>query len=101
MSFELLQQVRIVDMNNELLTEVTFRHGSYTGIAVAVGATVISYPLGLKEFEVVYDRRSHEPAHYKIVDIELDLLAEPVVTRVLLEKVTLIVGQHDVGQIVE
>jgi hypothetical protein len=97
MSYHLLQKVRIVDMNNEVLTEVVFNHGTYESSAVAVGATVICSPLGLKQFEVVYDKRDEEPARFKIVDVEIDLVHKPSETRVLLEPITLIVGHHDVG----
>lgn len=97
MSYHLLQKVSIVDMNNEMLTEVTFDHGTYDSAAVAVGSTVICPPLGLKQFEVVYDRRNQDPARFKIVDVEIDLVRLPSETRVLLEPITLIVGQHDVG----
>jgi hypothetical protein len=55
--------------------------------------------LGLKEFQVVYDKREQEPSRFKIVDIEIDLIRKPAVTRVFLEPVTLIVGQHDVGTV--
>lgn len=99
MNYRLLQKVRIVDMNNEVLTEVLFDHGSYESSALAVGATVICSPLGLKQFEVVYDKRDKEPARFKIAEVEIDLVQRPSETRVLLEPVTLIVGQHDVGTI--
>jgi hypothetical protein len=55
--------------------------------------------LGLKEFNVVYDTREGKIARYKIVDIEINLVMQPAVTRVYLEPIKLIVGQHDIGEI--
>ncbi|WJH34844.1 hypothetical protein N6H14_01280 [Paenibacillus sp. CC-CFT747] len=64
----------------------------------AIGATVINHALGLKPFDVVYDRREGRISRSKIMDMEIDLLGDGTAVRVFLEPVTLIVGQHDVGQ---
>ncbi|MVP00783.1 hypothetical protein [Paenibacillus lutrae] len=93
------QWVKIVDMNNEAMSEQLFNHGEVAGAALSVGATVVTHPLGLKKFEIVYDsREGMEPARSKIVDIEVDMLNQPSTTRVYLEPQVLILGQHDVGE---
>lgn len=99
MKFLICQMVKIVDMNDEMLSEVLFHHGEQEYPSWSVGSSVLTYQLGLREFEVVYDTREGKQQRSKIVDIEIDLIAEPIVTRVYLEPLTLIIGQHDIGQI--
>lgn len=99
MKYSILQSVKIIDMNDEIMSEVLFDHGGHELPTLAVGSSVITYQLGLQQFEVVYDKREGKQQRSKIVDIETDLLTSPPVTRVFLEQVTLIIGQHDVGQI--
>jgi hypothetical protein len=96
--YDICQLVKIVDMNDELITEVVFDHGEVETPIPTIGATVITFPLGLKKFTVVYDKRTHEAKRSKIVDLEINLMGESSVVMVLLETVTLIVGQHDVGE---
>jgi hypothetical protein len=86
-------------MNDEIMSEVVFNHGEYDSPSLAVGSSVLTYQLGLKQFDVVYDRREGKEARYKIIDIEIDLIRHPVTTKVFLEPVKLIVGQHDVGEL--
>ena len=99
MRYDICQVVRIVDMNDEIIHEVVFEHGKVEASTPTIGATVVSHPLGLKEFTVVYDKRSGEPMRTKITDLEISLLSEPSVVKVFLEPITLIVGQHDVGEV--
>lgn len=99
MKYTLCQQVRIVDMNEEILSEVLFEHAEVDTPQPVLGATVITYQLGLRQFEVVYDRREGKTMRSKITDMEIDLLGDANKTRVYLEPVKLIVGQHDVGLI--
>jgi hypothetical protein len=98
MRYDICQLVKIVDMSDELITEVVFNHGEVETPIPAIGATVVTYPLGLKEFTVVYDKREMEAKRSKIIDLEINLLGETSVVKVFLEPVTLIVGQHDVGE---
>ncbi|THF77065.1 hypothetical protein [Cohnella fermenti] len=97
MQYQFVQQVKIVDMNEEIIAEVLFEHGEFETAALSIGTSVLIQQLGLREFTVVYDKREGKIARYKIADIEIDLIAQPTVTRVYLEPVTLIVGQHDIG----
>lgn len=97
MKYTLCQTVRIVDMNDEILTEVLFEHGDVDTPQPVLGATVVTFQLGLKQFEVVYDKREGKTSRSKIIDMEINLLGDNNVTRVYLEPVKLIVGQHDVG----
>ncbi|OPH46879.1 hypothetical protein BC351_13185 [Paenibacillus ferrarius] len=99
MRYQFCQYVTIVDMNEEILSEVLFEHGEFESNALAIGSSVVIYELGLKQFEVVYDKREGKTARNKVVDIELDLIKQPTVTRVYLEPVRLIVGQHDIGEV--
>ncbi|UJF34673.1 hypothetical protein [Paenibacillus hexagrammi] len=99
MRYQFCQSVTIVDMNEEILSEVLFEHGEFDSPALSVGASVVTYQLGLQEFNVVYDKREGKTTRAKIVDIEIDLLKQPTVTRVYVEPVKLIVGQHDIGLI--
>ncbi|MEC0232414.1 hypothetical protein [Paenibacillus alba] len=99
MRYQFCQYVTIVDMNEEILSEVLFEHGEFESNALAIGSSVVIYELGLKQFEVVYDKREGKTARNKVVDIELDLIKQPTVTRVYLEPARLIVGQHDIGEV--
>jgi hypothetical protein len=96
--YDICQVVKIVDMNDELIHEVVFDHGVVKTPIPTIGATVITYPLGLKKFTVVYDKRADEAKRSKIIDLEINLMGETSVVKVLLETVTLIVGQHDIGE---
>ena len=96
MQYIICQVVDIVDMNNELIREVLFEHGAIDTPSFSIGCSVITFALGLKEFEVVYDKRI-DPVRTKIVDIEYSLINQPPVIRAYLEPVKLIVGQHDIG----
>ncbi|MCR8633296.1 MULTISPECIES: hypothetical protein [Paenibacillus] len=100
MKYSICQSVKIVDMNDEIISEVLFEHGEHELSAIAVGSSVITYQLGLQQFEVVQDKRTGKQQRSKIVDIEIDLLVKPATTRAYLEPVVLIIGQHDVGEIV-
>lgn len=100
MKHQFYQQVTIVDMDEEILSEVLFDHGEFETAALSLGSSVLIQQVGLKEFNVVYDKRDGKIARYKIADIEIDLVALPTLTRVYLEPVKLIVGQHDIGEIV-
>lgn len=97
MKYTLCQLVRIVDMEDEILTETLFKHGDVETPQPVIGASVLTYQLGLKQFEVVYDKREGRTSRSKIIDMEIDLLGDTNITRVFLEPVKLIVGQHDVG----
>lgn len=97
MRYQFCQYVTIIDMNEEILTEVLFEHGEFDCPALPIGASVVSYELGLKEFEVVYDKREGKTVRFKVVDIEINLIHSPTVTRIYLEPQRLIVGQHDIG----
>lgn len=99
MQYNICQFVKIVDMNSEIISETIFDHGDYESPALAIGSSVVTYSLGLKQFEVVYDKREGLISRHRIIDIEIDLIRKPTVTKVFLEPITLIVGQHDVGQI--
>ncbi|MFD0672741.1 hypothetical protein [Cohnella sp. GCM10027633] len=99
MQVQFCQQVKIVDMDEEIIAESLFEHGEYETAALSIGSTVLIHELGLREFNVVYDRREGKIARYKVVDIEIDLITQPAITRVYLEPVTLIVGQHDIGEV--
>ncbi|WP_281885531.1 hypothetical protein [Paenibacillus sp. YYML68] len=97
MNYLICQKVTIVDMNDEIITEALFEHGSYDLPSLSIGHSVVTYQLGLKEFEVVYDKREGKMQHFKVVDVEINLMDEPAVMRAYLEPVKLIVGQHDIG----
>ncbi|MGG1519578.1 hypothetical protein ABE504_29525 [Paenibacillus oryzisoli] len=99
MLYQFSQYVTIVDMNEEILSEVVFEHGEYDVNAVAIGSSVFTHQLGLRQFEVVFDKREGKTTRYKVVDIEINLIEQPTVTRVYLEPVQLIVGQHDIGAV--
>ncbi|TVY10492.1 hypothetical protein [Paenibacillus cremeus] len=99
MNYTICQWVRIVDMNDEIMSEVLFQHGEFEAPALTVGSSVVSYQLGLREFDVVYDTREGKRQRSKIIDVEIDLITKPTTNRVFLEPVTLIIGQHDIGQI--
>ena len=99
MNYQFCQQVKIVDMDDEIISEVLFEHGDYETAALSIGSSVQIHQLGLKEFNVVYDKREGKIARYKVADIEIDLVTKPAIARVYLEPVKLIVGQHDIGEI--
>lgn len=99
MKYLICQQVKIVDMNEEIMAEVLFRHGEYESSLWSVGSSVVTHQLGLKQFDVVYDKREGKVQRSKIFDIETDLMADPISTKVFLEPVTLIIGQHDIGEL--
>lgn len=99
MKYRISQTVRLVDMNDEIIREVLFEHGEVEGPLPPIGASVVTHSLGLKEFDVVYDKREGKISRTKIVDLEIDLLGDQTVKRVFLEPTTLIVGQHDVGSL--
>lgn len=86
-------------MNDEIIHEVMYEHGEFNGVYPVVGGSVLNHQLGLQQFDVVYDKREGRTTRTKIIDVEFDLLENPMVVRALLEPVTLIVGQHDVGLI--
>jgi hypothetical protein len=98
MRYKICQYVTIIDMNEEIMSEVLFEHGEYDAHTLAIGASVLSYQLGLKQFEVVYDKREGKTSRFKVIDIELDLINLPIVARVFLEPQKLIIGQHDIGE---
>ncbi|SEO81039.1 hypothetical protein [Paenibacillus sp. OV219] len=98
MHYQFCQRVTIVDMDDEIISEVVFEHGEYETAALSIGSSVLTHQLGLKEFDVVYDRREGKITRYKVADIEIDLITQPVITRVYLEPAKLIVGQHDIGE---
>ena len=98
MRYDICQLVKLVDMNDELITEVLFDHGEVENPIPTIGATVVTYPLGLKQFTVVYDKRAFKESRSKIIDLEINLMGESKIVKVLLETVTLIVGQHDIGE---
>ncbi|CAI6063456.1 hypothetical protein [Cohnella sp. JJ-181] len=97
MKTEILQQVTIVDMDEEIIARVDFSHAADLAGSLAIGWSVVTYPLGLREFEVVYDRREARKVSSKVVDIEIDTTSETRTVRAYLEPVKLILGQHDVG----
>jgi len=100
MNYGIRQLVQIVDMNEEVIREVLFDHGQLDAFGFSLGCTVITHPLGLREFEVVYDtRKSDESVRSKIIDIEYSLIDVPVMIWAYLESVQLIVGQHDIGNV--
>jgi hypothetical protein len=100
MKYLICQSVKIFDMNDEIISEVAYDHGEHDLSSLAVGSSVITYQLGLQQFEVVQDKREGKQQRSKVVDIEIDLLSKPVTTRAYIEPVTLIIGQHDVGEII-
>lgn len=99
MNYSIHQQVKIVDLNEEPLQEVIFDHGEIEAAGVTLGCSFVTTALGLKEFEVVYDKRHGNTQRCKIIDIEFSLVDSPMVARVYLEPVVLIIGQHDVGSV--
>lgn len=99
MIYTICQTVRIVDMNDELIAETLFMHGELETPNFSIGCSVITATLGLRQFEVVYDPRLEDKNRFKIVDIEFDMMERPMITRAYLEPITLIVGQHDIGEV--
>ena len=101
MNYGICQLVRIVDMNNELIREELFDHGLLdTPAGLSFGCTVITHQLGLRQFEIVYDKR-FESVRSKIIDLEFSLITKPPLVKAYLEPIELIVGQHDVGEATE
>lgn len=98
MKYKICQMVKVTDLNGELLQEVEFEHGELEVAHFSIGCSVITQTLGLKQFQVVYDRRYEKTQRCKIVDIEFSLVDHPIVTKAYLEPVSLIVGQHDIGE---
>ncbi|MGE5704962.1 MAG: hypothetical protein ACM32O_20735 [Clostridia bacterium] len=101
MKYHIVQQVQIVDMNNELIKEVLFDHGEFSTFFLPVGSTVVTKPLGLREFEVVHDVRTDEVRRSKIIDTEINIVAQNQSVQAFLEPIKLIIGQHDVGEFYE
>ncbi|WCN39457.1 hypothetical protein [Aneurinibacillus uraniidurans] len=99
MKYDIYQTVKIVDFNNELLSEADFYHGEFDLPVVTPSCVVTTHALGLKEFVVVYDRRQNEKVQFQVVQVSMDLTEPDRPASVHLEPVTLIIGQHDVGQI--
>lgn len=100
MNYGIRQLVKIVDMNDEVIREVLFDHGQLDAFGFSLGCTIITHPLGLKEFDVVYDsRKSFEAVRSKIIDIEYSLVDTPNMIWAYLEPIHLIVGQHDIGNV--
>lgn len=100
MKYSICQKVSIVDpLTNEVIKEALFIHGELDTPVFSIGCTVITHQLGLKDFDVVYDKRFGEPARFKVNDIEFSLVDHPVITRAFLEPLKLIVGQHDIGNV--
>jgi hypothetical protein len=99
LNYHVYQQVTLRDFNNELLTETYYYHGEFSLPLVSPGVSFVVPTLGLKEFEVVIDPRI-EPKKYIIHDIEINLVESQGITKVYLEPITLIIGQHDVGSLV-
>ncbi|MET3290643.1 hypothetical protein EDM56_07600 [Brevibacillus fluminis] len=101
MNYRIVQQVTLVDMNNELINEVFFDHGVFETFFLPIGSSVVTRPLGLKQFEVVHDRRTDDVVRFKIIDTEINLVTQGQEVRAFLEPITLIIGQHDVGEFYE
>jgi hypothetical protein len=99
LTYHVYQQVTLRDFNNELITETYYCHGEFSLPLVSLGVSFVVPTLGLKEFEVVVDPRI-EPKKYKVEDIEINLVEDQGMTKVYLEPITLIIGQHDVGSLV-
>lgn len=101
MKYRIVQLVTLVDMNNELINEVMYDHGDFETLFLPIGSTVVTRPLGLKKFEVVHDVRTDDVSRYKIIDTEINLVTHDQEVRAYLEPITLIIGQHDVGEFYE
>lgn len=99
MLYHIYQTVKIVDMNEELIAEKVFNHGDFDLPVVTPGCYVRTHTLGLKEFDVVYDPRQQETIRSLVIDLEINLTSKGEMNVVYLEPITLIIGQHDVGQI--
>ena len=100
MKYSICQKVSIVDpITKEAIKEVLFSHGELDTPVFSIGCTIITHQLGLKDFDIVYDKRFGEPARFKVIDIEFSMIDHPVITRAYLEPLVLIVGQHDIGNV--
>lgn len=100
MKYSICQKVSIIEpLTNEVIKEVLFLHGELDTPVFSIGCTVITHQLGLKDFDVVYDKRFGEPTRYKVVDIEFSLVDHPIITRAYLAPLKLIAGQHDIGSV--
>jgi len=97
MQTRILQKVTIIDMNNEIIAETLFEHGAIRSSSLSIGWSVTAFPLGLREFSVVFDKREQRTVQYKVIDMELDLTGDVEWIKAYLEPQTLILGQHDVG----
>lgn len=100
MRYTIYQTVKIVDFNNELLSETDFHHGEFELPVVTPGCVITTHTLGLKEFTVVYDTRQNEKIHSPVIQVNMDLTQPERPASVYLEPVTLIIGQHDVGEVI-
>ncbi|MEW9668934.1 hypothetical protein [Ammoniphilus sp. 3BR4] len=101
MNYIVLQNITLRDFNNELITETDYLHGEFNLPYLSPGVTFITPALGLKGFEIVVDPRI-EPKKYKVLDIEISLLETgdaPI--KVYLEPIALIIGQHDIGDVLQ
>jgi hypothetical protein len=98
MKYNIVQWVTIVDMNDEIIAKVLFNHGEIDKPLISLGCTVISYQLGLKQFEVVHDRREGKIGRFTVTEVEINMISQPTALNVYLEPQELIVGQHDVGE---
>ncbi|RXT07817.1 hypothetical protein [Ammoniphilus sp. CFH 90114] len=97
MNYIVLQPVTLRDFNNEIMAENHYLHGEYNLPYISPGVTFVTHALGLKGFEIVVDPR-FEPQKHKVVDIEISLLdTSDAPIKVYLEPITLIIGQHDIG----
>ncbi|BAU28072.1 hypothetical protein DFP93_101148 [Aneurinibacillus soli] len=99
MKYDIHQTVKIVDFNNELLSETDFYHGEFDLPVVTPSCVITTHALGLKEFTVVYDLRQNEKVQFRVIEVSMDLTQPDRPASVYLEAVTLIIGQHDVGQV--
>ena len=99
MRYTIYQTVKIVDFNNELLSETDFHHGEFELPVVTPACIITTHALGLKEFTVVYDTRQEEKVHFRVLQVSMDLTEPDRPAAVYLEPVTLIIGQHDVGEV--
>lgn len=98
MKCRVYQQITLRDFNDELITENTYDHGEFSLPWLSPGVSLITPALGLKGFEIVIDPRL-EAKRYKVIDIALHVSDPEAPAQVYLEPITLIVGQHDIGNL--
>lgn len=98
MKFRVYQQIMLRDFNDEIITEMTYDHGEFSLPWLSPGVSLITPALGLKGFEIVIDPRL-DAKKYKVIDIALPLLEPDKPAQVYLEPMTLIIGQHDIGNL--